>query len=371
MVERPAVDPACLPGQVQATFRPGPVPADGQLVLWGTADPAADAVALGFPAAELAPTTLPTVVRRTPRAYRRLAPADVPAVAVDVEPALRVLAGLDAPEDLPAWAPRPSDAVVAWSTASLLALELVAAGRIVPAVAAVAEDGGATRAHWRLAVAGDERWARLAAAMPPAAHALRRDDGWLWAPGTLLAAFGDAVADALADREVLAPLTAVPGAPAAVAAWTEPIAGAPRTAAARLCLRLDPPPVPEPAPEDDPEDDPGAPPDPEAPPDPDATWHVAFLLQAADDPSLLVPADEVWDHPDAALALGARRLGDVQEALVTDLARAARVFARWTPCSTRRAPPASTSTPARPRTCSGRPATGWPRPASGCSCPPS
>ncbi|MEW1980658.1 DEAD/DEAH box helicase [Citricoccus sp. NPDC079358] len=51
-------------------------------------------------------------------------------------------------------------------------------------------------------------------------------------------------------------------------------------------------------------------------------WRLEFLLQSSSDPSLLVPAEQVW-RDDGALA---RWLGRPQEVLLTELGRAARTY---------------------------------------------
>ena len=60
--------------------------------------------------------------------------------------------------------------------------------------------------------------------------------------------------------------------------------------------------------------------------EPEATWPLDYLLQDVDDPSLFVPAAEVWGHAVGKLALGSRQLADAQESLVQDLAETARLF---------------------------------------------
>jgi SNF2 family DNA or RNA helicase len=57
----------------------------------------------------------------------------------------------------------------------------------------------------------------------------------------------------------------------------------------------------------------------------DAPWRLDFLLQAPDDPSLLVPAAQVWSTR-GPLKLLRRTVADPQEALLTDLGRAMRLF---------------------------------------------
>jgi SNF2 family DNA or RNA helicase len=57
-----------------------------------------------------------------------------------------------------------------------------------------------------------------------------------------------------------------------------------------------------------------------------ATWHLRYLLQANDDPSLLVPAGEVWGQRGATARFLNRRLAAPQERLLAGLGRAARLF---------------------------------------------
>jgi len=56
------------------------------------------------------------------------------------------------------------------------------------------------------------------------------------------------------------------------------------------------------------------------------TWSLSFFLQAKDDRSLLVPADDVWRTKSSALTFLKKRLKNPQEQLLGDLGRAARVF---------------------------------------------
>ncbi|RME49871.1 MAG: DEAD/DEAH box helicase, partial [Caldilineae bacterium] len=67
----------------------------------------------------------------------------------------------------------------------------------------------------------------------------------------------------------------------------------------------------------------------EAPPSPapKATgWQLQFLLQARDDPSLLLPAQQVWQTDGATLAAGGRVIEQPQEMLLAGLGYAARLF---------------------------------------------
>ncbi len=56
------------------------------------------------------------------------------------------------------------------------------------------------------------------------------------------------------------------------------------------------------------------------------SWTVHYLLQATDDPSLQVPAEQVWQEASSTLTLLNRRLVQPQERLLTGLAKAARLF---------------------------------------------
>ena len=320
---------------VQATFWPGGrIPADGHVALWGPADLAAAVAELGAPPGT--PARLPTVAPASARARRKVTAADVDAVLLPMRPAIRLLAGLAAPDAWPPWQ-RPSDSVLAWSVAAKLALEHVAAGNIVPTLRPAGPD--AMVAGWRLAAArrnaADGRFATLAAAMPPAAHALRRDedDDTVWTAADLLAAFADAVADTCArapkpDARRNRNGAAAPGDVGArwvaaldgtdpvvtvaaestegaddVARWTAPLTGT-GPQAARLCVQLHTP----------------------AAAAPDEPWPLDYLLQAADEPSLIVPAEHVWQTGSRTLEAVGGRLVDPQEALVRGLAEAARLF---------------------------------------------
>jgi hypothetical protein len=103
-----------------------------------------------------------------------------------------------------------------------------------------------------------------------------------------------------------------------LSAWAAPLVDVDRSGSGRLCLRLR-------LPDDlaaldshgpgrtDPEADGG-------------TWRLEYLLQAADDPSLLVPAADVWSHRAGRLRAGEREFAQAQETLVRGLAGAARLF---------------------------------------------
>jgi non-specific serine/threonine protein kinase len=205
-----------------------------------------------------------------------------------------------------------------------LALELVARGRVLPALAT---DGASHLARWQVCPEPEDarRLRLLATAMPPVCRAE--------APGRRSAAalvdeLVAAVADAAARRGAFElPPPSVGGTPAAeawvralvgreplvhgdpiglgalqrrVEAWRQP--AVPAQDELRLCFRVAPP-------------DTG---------DEDEPWRVEFLLQAPDDPSLLVPAAEVWRTAGRLVAFD-RALERPQERLLAELGRACRL----------------------------------------------
>ncbi|MBI3014391.1 MAG: DEAD/DEAH box helicase [Candidatus Tectomicrobia bacterium] len=246
--------------------------------------------------------------------------------------------------------------VAAWSLAAKLALDLVARERILPLVLP-APEGAEARWGVSLALPDDsQRFTALARAFPPAAHAVPtdREDHPLpsrgrrpqrqyretvrfWAPETLLAEFLDATADAL-DREAAA-RTQVPlpaqgrgswegkfiaaltgsdpvfpthgflerGLPEEISGWVAPVRGALAANTPRVCLKLDPPGNGTRAGRGRP-------------------WELRYFLQAADDPSLLLPAERAWAAPGDRLQWMDRTFAAPQELLLQGLAQAARLF---------------------------------------------
>lgn len=250
--------------------------------------------------------------------------------------------------------------VAAWSFAAKFALELIARGRIIPTI----DVAQAAEARWRVSLAVPEdadRFTKIAKSFPLAAHAVpientaaadergkrgrRRtknekpgDRLEVWAPDALLERFLHAAADTLArsgetGRTVRGArkgwetrlLHALGGQEAAFAAegfaertlvddlrtWIRPLAGAQR-GEARACFRLD---FPENGSEPDVGHDRAR-----------SAFTLRFLLQATNDPSLLVPAADVY-RGRASIARGiAGSTRAAQEYLLTGLAAAGRLF---------------------------------------------
>jgi SNF2 family DNA or RNA helicase len=120
-------------------------------------------------------------------------------------------------------------------------------------------------------------------------------DAWVWALATGTSAIPEGAYDlgSFAER---------------VAEWAAPVGGHGAASALRTCFQLEPPP------------------DNASGSGDERTWTLRFLLQAADDPSLIVPAERVWEETGDALGIFGRRLERPQERLLADLGRAARLF---------------------------------------------
>ncbi|MEU1480023.1 DEAD/DEAH box helicase [Streptomyces sp. NPDC005760] len=198
--------------------------------------------------------------------------ASLPAVMLPVRAALPVLTRARA-------STRGHRATAFWGAATVLALQCVARGLLLPGLSPTDHDA------WRvgpLGAADVERIRRLAAAMPPEAHAvpLSTDEPLrLPDPEELLRAFLDAVADAL-PRSPAAPL--VTGGPAYAAqepqhvpehrAWAADVAAG-HDAGVRVSLRIE---VRGPA-------------DGEAP-----AFQAVLQVHSVSDPTLVADAADVW-----------------------------------------------------------------------------
>lgn len=234
-----------------------------------------------------------------------------------------------------------------WGHVATLVLETLAAHKIVPVLAPTSPDGEAFHARWLPVLDGPmdgPRLARLEAAMPPVCRAAlppsssgsrRRSpaspgDG-RDSPRGLLTAFLNTTCDALARRwgrntasrfargendpaqrwleALFADDPTVKASPAQLKAlaasqraWMRNlhVAG---DAAFRIAFRLE------------------APTRAQKP-----TWQLHYLLQARDDPSLLVPAGTVWKETGGVLNKLGHRFEHPQEKLLAGLGYAARLF---------------------------------------------
>jgi SNF2 family DNA or RNA helicase len=283
----------------------------------------------------------------------RLTVETVPGHAIPLLDGVAYLAGIDA-----ARLDRLPPSVAAWSLGSKLALDLVSRERAVP----VPRPGpGGLDIRWGVALSLPEdgdRVIRLGRALPPAAHAVPLHDpdaedepgvAAVWGPEALLTDFLDSTVDALLRRMG----AAAPAAPRArlgkgwesrlVAALVQPdgptllqtegfaergladelpdwvalVRGATATGAPRVCLKLDPP------------ETEARPPagrrGRQAEAAPSVPWRLRYFLQAPDDPSLLVPAPQVWAAGGSRLQWMDRSFEAPQENLLRGLALAARL----------------------------------------------
>jgi len=232
-----------------------------------------------------------------------------------------------------------------------LAASLVRRGRLLPQLCAE-DDGYAAR--WRPVLTGADarRAAELAAAMPPLCRAVTPAGE---PPAALIAAALDSFTDAAA-RDRLAglvlrpgrgrkrPDTVLPERWLAALTATEPglglatpdeepaLAGLSAVLAewrvtaqtpagpVRTCFRLIEPEFPDPVPDDGTTPEAGVIED--RPAGDEAAWRVEFSLQSSEDPSLIMPAADIW----AGTAGWAPGLGHPEEELLAGLGTAARLF---------------------------------------------
>ncbi|MBP2375181.1 DEAD/DEAH box helicase [Paeniglutamicibacter psychrophenolicus] len=249
--------------------------------------------------------------------------------------------GFSVAEGTPPFDPRMAPSVRFLQELVRFADELAQRGRVIPEIAWTEKDGkGApvAQARWRAVLRGPDALAfgDLTAATPPSFRAEPGSED----AGELVAAALDVLTDAAVRRRLPTDLRILPprrgrkpGQLPVVEAWLEALSSpnadvnAPEpaledleralapwagyaieaTSVARATFRLgeiNDAEVGEPA-------RPGT-----------QRWRVEFLLQSAADPSLLVPAEQVW-RDDGALS---RWLGRPQEILLGELGKAARIY---------------------------------------------
>ena len=284
-----------------------------------------------LPSTSQGPLPSPQLIREdssTPGRATGLAPWNVSALVFNPGEALNLLLSLP---DKPPQGLVFSDSLHFWAEVAKFSLELVAKQCFMPGV----EEGqGFLQAVWKAALSEEDRKRvhLLTGAMPPACRAYTTS-GKAPSPPGLVLGFLDQAIDALV-RESLSQVSLLPprlsrsqdalvekwlGAlssphPTVVAtsreltsfsrdiqSWLSEIEPTGPKAAFRTCFRLE-----------SPQDGEG--------------WEVGFLLQANDDPSLIVPAEEVWRAKKGILTFLKRRFENPQERLLADLGRACRIF---------------------------------------------
>jgi len=265
----------------------------------------------------------------------------VPVLAYDPGPALDLLL------DLPVHPPPGTafaDSMLFWSQLALLSLELVSRELFVPAVRG-------TGAVWRAVVdePAQKHLAVFLESMPPSCLGLLPPPGLQITPGKLLSSFVDGAVDHFVRSSLsgvsLLPVRrgrkprAVPLAqqfcqaltspdPALKASaeeiepfasemdsWTAQLQPKSVDVPIRACFRMEAP--ARSGSDGEMEDD---------------SWNLHFFLQARDDRSLLVPAEDVWRTRSGVLTILKKRLKNPQEQLLADLGRAARVLPAMEKC---------------------------------------
>jgi superfamily II DNA or RNA helicase len=357
--EDPALPRVCDPGSGDSRLtrsHPFACPptelADLLMGLTGLSGPAADAVrkaagdelTLQLPSAGDGPLASPELtragpepagqVRRGPASRVKLAGWRVPVLAFGPAAALDVLGGISHADDAAATA---GGSLPYLAAVARFAADLAARGRVLPVLAA---HDGAYAARWRPVLGGADaqRGHDLAAAMPPSCRAVAGEP-----PGLLLAGALESLTDAAARSRLPGPLL-----PARRGRGPARLKMAERFVAA---LSADDPRIDVVSAQDEAEGrelaaeldawldsaqipagpvrtcfrltEPGA-----AESDP---WRVEFALQSADDPSLMISAEQVWAGQGAGFlgragAGGSPGDGDPTEELLAGLGAAARLF---------------------------------------------
>jgi SNF2 family DNA or RNA helicase len=303
--------------------------------------------AVRLPSTRSAPQASPGPLRQEQvgrRGKLKLRAWQVEALLVPPRAVLRLLASLPRRDDGTTKTKIGSD-LRFWAWAGKLALELLAGQRYEPVLG---REGDRYVALWQPLwdeAADTSRLDRLVQSMPPICRAVSRlkDGGKAPPPRMLLDNFFAAAVDSFVrwngtfGRYWQAALTTVAdGWMNALMGrnhvvedsaanlgmfheqyrlWAEPIPGVSGGDALRLCFRLDPPLADEQAPSIF------------APLPSARDWSLHYLLQAKDDPSLLVPAEAVWRERGGTLRFLNRAFDAPQERLLIGLGQASRVFA--------------------------------------------
>ncbi len=308
------------------------------------ADASAETLRLNLPSTTSGPLSSPELIREEPRELS--APAfkawSVPTIALKPDDALEALLAL--PDNLPPGIVAGSS-LRFWQTTARFAFELLNRQAYMPGLQ-IAPDQGETglRAAWRAVLAPEdaERLNALAAMMPAACWSfLPPGAKQTMLPREITLHFLNATIDAFVRAQLSATRFAPTargrqGRPAALpeqwlrglssvehtelldsaqelqqfaltmAGWLGLLRPREKQAAFRTCFRLDPPAAVE--------------------GEDGSDWRVSFHLQANDDRSLLVPAENVWQERSSTLTFLKRSFENPQERLLADLGRASRLF---------------------------------------------
>ncbi len=216
-----------------------------------------------------------------------------------------------------------------WSKVSKFAMELLSKQHFVPGLVS-SENNGHSFARWQYVLNDQDdmtRMSMLVGAMPPICRSILRN-GLPGLPEALVSVFLNSAIDGCIRRWI--PISEIRSKTSGISmAWLESLTtGQPiktnthglktlsegirswsgpiheiEKSGFRTCFRLEPP-VSE----------------------VDDGWSLRYFLQASDDPSLLVPADEVWKESQDTLSFLTRKFDHPQEKLLADLGKASRLF---------------------------------------------
>jgi SNF2 family DNA or RNA helicase len=273
-----------------------------------------------------------------------LAPWLVSGVWLSLVEAFHFLNNLPAPDNLPPHIVLGSD-VRYWETVTYLVLETLAQQKLLPTLAQADLSGAVFHARWMPVLDGPQdgpRIAQLLAAMPPLCRAEANKPEEAPAPRLVLESFLNGLCDALArqwGQAIMHKYTVGTGEPAQE--WLAALFTAnPLVAGSaaqlkdlsqshklwlrnlniagdktfRVAFRLEAP-LQQQAGET-----------PKRPAKARTEWQLHYLLQARDDPSLLIPAQQVWQTRGNVLKTLNRRFEQPQEKLLAGLGYAARLF---------------------------------------------
>jgi len=239
---------------------------------------------------------------------------------------------------------RLSSSLRIWSLVAKFALELIVRGEMIPELTAQSESS--FKAGWRISLWMEqdrERFIKLTKAMPLAAYATpykEKDKNIppaVYTAKNILQKFLDEAADSLArysyetfeernfipedfdqawDARFIKSLTGANSLfpikgfsersiPQLLNRWLRPGATSPQWEDYRICFRLE---IPLGSPKNN------------------GKWRISYLLQAVDDPSLLVPSEKVWKSSKKELRFLNRTFKEPQERLLMGLAEASNIF---------------------------------------------
>jgi len=242
---------------------------------------------------------------------------------------------------------RLSSSLRIWSLAAKFALELIVKGQMIPSL--TPQSQGSFKASWRISLWMDEdreRLAKLTKVMPLAAHSLayrekdKNSSPAVYTAKIILQKFLDEAADNLVrysykifeerneQRFILQSfdeawdarfIKSLSGSnsifpikgfseryiPQLLNRWLRPVVTSLQWEDYRICFRLETPSIPS---------------------KDDGKWQISYLLQAVDDPSLLVPSEKVWKSSKKELRFLNRTFKEPQERLLMGLAEASNIF---------------------------------------------